>query len=67
MTKSCPKCSGLMVAEQFLEFYGPSTGWKCINCGWLRTVPCGLTAPIKPRASRTGTLLRECREDSMRQ
>lgn len=36
MPKVCPKCSGLMVMEQFLEFYGPSTAWKCINCGWLR-------------------------------
>lgn len=33
---TCPKCSGLLVAERHLDFYGPAARWKCINCGWSR-------------------------------
>jgi ribosomal protein S27AE len=33
----CSKCSGLLVAERHLDFYGPAARWKCINCGWSRT------------------------------
>ncbi len=31
---TCQKCGGLLVAERHLDFYSPSTGWKCVNCGW---------------------------------
>lgn len=34
---SCPKCCGLLVTDRHLDFYGRSTGWKCINCGWSHT------------------------------
>lgn len=59
MTKICPKCSGLMVAEQLMEFYGPSTGWKCINCGWLRT-------DTQQAASLPHATSRACRHSSPR-
>mgnify|MGYP001593676996 CR=1 FL=1 len=32
---ACQQCGGLLVAERHLDFYSPSTGWKCVNCGWL--------------------------------
>jgi transcription elongation factor Elf1 len=35
---TCPKCSGLLVAEQALELYGSMAGWKCVNCGWMSQI-----------------------------
>lgn len=34
----CHKCGGFLVVERLLDFYGPMSGWKCINCGWSRRV-----------------------------
>ena len=30
----CRRCGGLLVADHVLDFYGPMSGWKCVNCGW---------------------------------
>jgi hypothetical protein len=29
----CPKCSGLMVREQFADYFLVCHSWKCVNCG----------------------------------
>ncbi len=51
---TCPKCRGFMIAEQLVEYYGPSSGWRCINCGWQR--PESPIAPSRnPAADRRET------------
>lgn len=29
----CPRCQGLMMLEQFSDFFLIFYAWKCINCG----------------------------------
>lgn len=29
----CPKCEGLMVAQNFFNHSINFSGWKCLNCG----------------------------------
>lgn len=36
MNGFCDKCGGLLVVERVMDFYAPSSGWKCVNCGWCR-------------------------------
>ena len=33
MNGSCRKCGGLMIVERVLDYYGPLTPLKCVNCG----------------------------------
>jgi transposase-like protein len=33
---TCPKCGGLMIMERLFQYYGPESGWRCINCGGQR-------------------------------
>ncbi|MEO5955754.1 MAG: hypothetical protein ABIR36_08725 [Nitrospiraceae bacterium] len=32
----CGKCGGFVVVERVLDFYGRTSGSKCVNCGWCR-------------------------------
>jgi hypothetical protein len=33
MKGSCRKCGGFMIVERVLDYYGPLTPLKCVNCG----------------------------------
>jgi uncharacterized Zn finger protein len=30
---TCPKCAGLMIREQFSDYFLVCYSWKCVNCG----------------------------------
>ena len=34
MNGSCLKCGGFLIVEQVLDYHSPTSGMKCINCGW---------------------------------
>jgi hypothetical protein len=33
---SCPRCSGLLIVERYVEMYGDLHYLKCLNCGAVR-------------------------------
>jgi hypothetical protein len=32
----CPKCEGLVVADNFQHLFRWLRGLRCVNCGWIK-------------------------------